>query len=34
VPIDRNWIAATMLSALIVVATVALARRIGRRRAD
>lgn len=34
VPIDRNWIAATTLSALIVAAIVALARRIGRRRAD
>ncbi|MDG1988526.1 MAG: HAD-IB family hydrolase, partial [Acidimicrobiales bacterium] len=34
VPIDRNWIAATTLSALMVAAIVALARRIGRRRAD
>ena len=34
VPIDRNWIAATTLSALIVVAIVALARRIRRRRAN
>ena len=34
VPIDRNWIAASMLTALLVAGTVTLARRLGRRNSN